>query len=301
MRANMNHRKIRPYHALLRIVRFFWSVLCSFRANQGVLLSGAVAYHTLLSAVPIFTLALVALTLVVEEEQLLVAISGNLELILPGQSQVLAEDIAAFLKHRDLIGWLGLLAMLFFSSLAFTVLENAMSVIFHHRVAIRRRHFLVSAILPYLYIMLVGLGIMLVTLISGALQMLEGREVVFFAWSLELDWLTKNALYLLGVLGLVFLLTSIYMGMPVGRVSLRHALLGGVTAGVLWEIARHVLVWYFSTLSLINVIYGSLASAIVALLSLEVAALILLFGAQVIAEYDRLHRDGEYKDVGGGM
>jgi hypothetical protein len=29
------------------------------------------------------------------------------------------------------------------------VLENAMSVIFFHRVAIRRRHFLVSAIMPY--------------------------------------------------------------------------------------------------------------------------------------------------------
>ena len=42
--------------------------------------------------------------------------------------------------------------MLFFSSLAFTVLENAMSVIFHHRVAIRRRRFLGPAILPYGYI-----------------------------------------------------------------------------------------------------------------------------------------------------
>ena len=297
----MNDRKIRPLHILLRPVRFFWSALISFRANQGVLLSGAVAYHTLLSVVPILTLALVALTHVVEQERLLVVLSGNLELILPGQSQVLAEDIAAFLEHRELIGWLGVLTMLFFSSLAFTVLENAMSVIFHHRVTIRRRHFLVSAVLPYLYILSVGLGIVLITLISGAVQMLEGREIAFLAWSLELDWLTKRVLYFLGVLGLILLLTSIYMVMPVGRISLRYALLGGVTAGILWEICRHVLIWYFSTLSLVNVIYGSLASAIVALLSLEVAALILLFGAQVIAEYDRLQRGGTYEDAGGGM
>ena len=34
--------------------------------------------------------------------------------------------------------------------------------------------------------------------------------------------------------------------------------------------------WYFTTLSLVNLIYGSLASAVVVLLSFEVAAIILL-------------------------
>jgi membrane protein len=47
-------------------------------------------------------------------------------------------------------------------------------------------------------------------------------------------------------------------------------------------------VFYFSTLSMVTVIYGSLATAIVALLSLEIAGMILLLGAQVIAEYERL-------------
>ena len=83
------------------------------------------------------------------------------------------------------------------------------------------------------------------------------------------------------------ILTSFYLVMPVGKLSLRHALVGGITAGVLWELMRHLLVWYFSTLSFVSVIYGSLATAIVALLSLEVAGMILLLGAQVIAEYER--------------
>ena len=60
--------------------------------------------------------------------------------------------------HRDVIGWVLLGTMIFFSSLAFTVLENAMSVIFHHRVAIRRRRFIVSALLPYCYILSLGVG-----------------------------------------------------------------------------------------------------------------------------------------------
>jgi uncharacterized BrkB/YihY/UPF0761 family membrane protein len=77
----------------------------------------------------------------------------------------------------------------------------------------------------------------------------------------------------------------------VGRLALRHALVGGVTAAMLWEITRHVLVWYFSTLSIVNLVYGTLASAVVILLSLEAAALILLLGAQVIASYERIGSD----------
>ena len=95
-------------------------------------------------------------------------------------------------------------------------------------------------------------------------------------------------LYLLGLMGEIFLLTSVYLVMPVGRLSLRHALIGGVTAALLWEITRHVLLWYFGTLSQVGVVYGSLTTAIVVLLSLEIAATLLLLGAQVISEYERI-------------
>jgi uncharacterized BrkB/YihY/UPF0761 family membrane protein len=53
-----------------------------------------------------------------------------------------------------------------------------------------------------------------------------------------------------------------------------------------------VLVWYFATLSKVNVVYGSLATAIVVLLSLEIGATVLLFGAQVISCYEQLLREG---------
>jgi uncharacterized BrkB/YihY/UPF0761 family membrane protein len=69
---------------------------------------------------------------------------------------------------------------------------------------------------------------------------------------------------------------------------LRHALIGGITATLLWELTRHFLLWYFSTLSLVNIVYGAFASVIIILLSLEAAAIILLLGAQVIAEYERI-------------
>jgi len=272
---------------LRRPAGFLYDSLVGFRHNQGLLLSGAVAYYALLSIVPLLALLLVGLSHFLQEEALLVTVRSHLNLIVPAEAEQLTLQIADFLRHRQVVGWVGILVLLFFSTMAFTVLENAMSVIFFHRVRIHRRHFLVSALIPFLFITLLGAGVLVVTFISGALQTLEQQHIEVFGRVWDLQGSAGYLLYLLGLGGLALMMTSLYLVMPVGRIAPRHAVVGGITAALLWELTRHGLVWYFSTLSLVNIVYGSLASAVVALLSFEVAALILLFGAQVIAELER--------------
>jgi membrane protein len=234
----------------------------------------------------------------VEQERLLRVIATETALIIPGYTDALVVQLRLFLQHWELIGVVGFVFLLFFSSMAFTALENAMSVIFFHRVRIRRRHFLMSAIIPYLFILSLGIGILVVTLVSGALQTVEQENVSLFGTVWSLSGISGTVLYGIGVVGLIMMLTAFYLVMPVGRLSLRHALLGGIIAGVLWEIARHGLVWYFSTLSFVNVIYGSLATVVITLVSLEIASIILLLGAQVIAEFERRGVD-DYSDTAG--
>jgi YihY family inner membrane protein len=270
---------------------FALAVARGFRANQGFLLAGAVAYYALLSLVPLLLLSLIALSHVFDEARLLATLQEYLEFVVPGQSHALIDGLRAFLVDRHLVGGILLVAMLFFSSLAFTVLENAMSVIFFHRVAVERRHFLVSAVMPYLFMLFLGLGFVAVTLASGMLQTMATQDVSFLGGSLSLSRFVGVLLYLLGVLGEVLLLTAIYLVMPVGNLSVRHALIGGVTAAVLWEISRHILVWYYASVSHIQLVYGPLTTAIAVLLSAEIGALILLLGAQVIAEYERIGRE----------
>lgn len=279
--------------ALLRHpMAFMLRTLRAFRANQGLLLAGAVAYYALLSIVPLLIISAIALSHWVDPAELLQTVGRYLEWLLPGQSAAIVAELARFLAHRDVMGWVLLGTMLFFSSLAFTVLENAMSVIFHHRVAIRRRHFLVSALIPYGYIVCLGFGLLVVTLVSGGLQTLGDEELRLLGREWSMTGLSRLLLYLVGFCGEVFVLASIYMVMPVGRLSWRKALAGAVVAALLWEASRRVLVWYFATLSQIGAVYGSLTTAIAVLLSLEIGATLLLFGAQVIAEHERLSHAG---------
>ena len=260
-------------------------VVSGFRRSQGFLLAGAVAYYTLLAIVPLFVVLLVGLAHIVDERRLLETVASNLQLVIPGQAAVLTEQVESFLRHREVVGIAGLLALIFFSSTAFTVIESAMAIIFYHRTAAQHRHFLVSVLLPYLFMMLIGAGLLLITVISSALHAVRAVRVFGHVWPPA--GLSGAVLYLLGVAGLALLLTAFYMVLPVGQIRFGHALAGGATAAVLWEVTRHVMVWYFAKLSLVNVVYGAMAAAIVVLLTLEAAAVILLFGGEVIAEIDR--------------
>src|SRR5690349_20079342 len=165
--------------ALRDVGRFALRTLKAFKANQGLLLAGAVAYYALLSLIPLFLLILLALTRFIGEFE-------------------------RFLEHRDVMGPILFVTMVFFSSLAFTVVENAMSVIFTHRVQVRRRHFAVSALLPYVYIVLLGVGMLLVTLMVGSLEAMAERTVLFLGRAWSLGRVSGALLWMLGFVGEVF-------------------------------------------------------------------------------------------------
>lgn len=270
---------------------FVLHILKGFNANQGLLLAGAIAYYALLSVVPLLILSVFLLSHLVSQASLLSTLGHYLEWLVPSQSQAVLADISTFLQNGLGIGVVLLVTMFFFSSLAFAVLEKAMHIIFAHRGRDKKRHFLVSAVLPYCFVILLGIALLAVTFASAALQAMALESVFFLGREWSLRGVSGLLLYLLGLLMETVVLATFYMVTPVGRTRLSHALIGGFTAAVLWEILRHILVWYFATLSKVSVVYGSLTTAVVVLFSMELAATLLLLGAQVIAEYELLGVD----------
>ena len=266
---------------------FALGVLRGFHRQKGLLLAGAVAYYTLLSLVPLLILLVFVLSRFVPRQELMLTIGRYLDLVVPATGAAIVSALDAFLDTGVVMSGVLLVTLVIFSSLAFTALQDAFAVIFHHRTSVRRRHWSISAVIPYCYIVLLGVGLLLVTLVSGGLQAMTAREIEWFGYPVTLGRFSGWVLYVLGIAGEVLLLTSIYFVMPVGRPSWRHALVGGVVAAALWEVTRRVLVWYFATLSQVQLVYGAFASTIAILLSLEFAAMVLLLGAQAIAEFER--------------
>ena len=264
--------------------RFACRVLRRFLDNKGLLLASAVSYNTLLSLIPLFALLLVILSHVYDEQRLTDLLLTELGALMPGHTDELSRQLQSFLDGRELIGWVGFIVLLFFSSWAFRALEDAFAVIFPRPRAARRLW--ISAAIPYAFISVLGLGLLLQAVLVSLLEGLSDAQLALLGDYFTAAELSAAMISVFSFLGLAALFTGIYRFMPVVDVRLRHAVIGGVVAAILWEIVRNFLVWWFSNVSLVNVVYGSLTAVVVVLLTLETAAIILLLGAQVIAELE---------------
>ncbi|MEI6177303.1 MAG: YihY/virulence factor BrkB family protein [Verrucomicrobiota bacterium] len=271
----------KSFRFAVRVLRDF------FLHNHGLVLTGGVAFNMMLSLIPLSAVIVVGFSHFFEQRLIMESLTAEVGLIAPGFVPTLKNVLGEFLRNRQVVGWIGLLVLLFFSSMAFRVLEDSIAIIFHRPLPTLRRKFWVSALMPYLFILIVGAGLIMVT---AANAMIDAQSIMLRAFphiQALIQHHVGNIIYLTGVFGLVLLFTLFYKIMPVARVSFRRALAGGVTAAVLWEITRHLLVAYYTSVSLVNVLYGSMATIIIVLLTMEAVALILLLGAQVIADLQR--------------
>jgi membrane protein len=271
----------KTFRFAVRVLRDF------FLENHGLLLTGAVAFNMMLSLIPLSAVIVVGFSHFFDQRLIMESLTAEVGLIAPGFVPTLRDVLAGFLRNRQVVGWIGLLVLLFFSSMAFRVLEDSIAIIFHRKLPTLRRKFWVSALMPYLFILIVAAGLILVT---AANAMIDAQSVILRAFPHIRELIEDHVgriIYLTGVLGLILLFTLFYKIMPVAKVSFRRALAGGITAAILWEITRHLLVAYYTSVSLVNVLYGSMATIIIVLLTMEAVALILLLGAQVIAELQR--------------
>jgi YihY family inner membrane protein len=262
----------------MRVLREF------FLRNHGLLLTSAVAYNMMLSLVPLSAVLVVVLSEFVDQRLLLESLTSEVALIAPNFVPTLTDVLDGFIRNRQVVGWIGSLVLLFFSSLAFRVLEDSIAIIFHRPLPTLKRKFWISALMPYLFILIVACGLIIVTsaiaVIDAQNQILRAFPEVTAIFHVHIGLL----IYLTCLLGLVLLFTLFYSIMPVAKVSFRRALAGGLTAAILWEITRHLLVSYYANVSMVNLLYGSMATIIIVLLTMEAVALILLLGAQVIAD-----------------
>jgi YihY family inner membrane protein len=269
-----------------RLLRFAGRVAGSFLANRGILLAGGVGYNALLSLVPFLAVVVSLLSAVLDEEEILAVLRAEVAELVPQHADTIVGAARTFIEGGGHTGAITALALLFFSSIAFQMLEEAVAAIFHTSVGGARRRLWVSAVLPYLLIALVVAALFALTVTTYALDALGERSVTIFGAGRSLASPVRRVLGVLNFVGLVVAFAAIYRVLPVVRISVGRALVGGLTAAVLWRAVARFLAYYFANVSIANVVYGSLATAVITLLNLEIASIILLLGAQVIAELE---------------
>jgi len=252
---------------------FFLALVTRFREERATQTAGSLTYTTLLSLVPLFTVALAITTAFPVFDEWI----GSLQLfilenVLPETPAVdsIIDQINSFTQNAGRLTAIGIAGFVVTAVMLMLTVDNALNRIFR----VQRRRSILQNI--YIYWAVITLGPLLI----GA--SLSGTYV---ALRHSLGALQLNDLVAEAMLGLVpFVLTCValtllYGVVPARRVDWRHALLGGVLAGIAFEIAKRGFAIYLTRVPTYTLIYGAFATIPIFLIWLYLSWVVVLTGA----------------------
>jgi membrane protein len=253
-----------------------------FAGDNGFLLAAAVSFYGFLSLFPLLLLAVGILGYFLGSPQHAEAILTRSvgKLIVGAQALSIIREIV---HGRNAATGIGLVILLWSGTSAIVVLEQAMNLAWAtttRRAYIKRR---AMALLTLLVIAVLGV---LSFGISALISIAASTSAPYLSWLSEI---TPALKYPIPALASIGLFTMIYKLLPNTRVSWKTALVGGVFAGVMWEVAKHVFAFYIVHWPGHNRVYGSLASVILLMLWLDYSAVIAILGAEFASLWSRKH------------
>lgn len=249
-----------------------------FIKDRCLMVAGSLTYTSLLAIVPMFTVTLVLTSHIVATRNLILRVKVfALENLLPdvgGRAvTVYMEQFSQNAAKLTIIGLLIIVATAV--ALMFTIDTE-----FNYIWRAKRRRTWWKRLAAYLAVLAVG------PLLIGASLTLTSYLV---RWSRILDRLLPSLddglLQLIPFLLSTLALAMAYRIMPARHVPIRHAMAGGAIAGLLFEIVKHLFVFYIVRVASYSVVYGAFSSVPIFLLWLFCCWMVVLIGAELTATF----------------
>jgi membrane protein len=266
-----------PWGPLVRVLRFPAAIARDWLAGEINVRAMSLAYTTLLSLVPLMVFSFSILKGL--------GARGDLHYILHqffrpmgGAADQLTESVMQFVTNMrgDVLGSIGL------GFLVYTVITTIQKVeaSFNFVWRVMRPRSFARRFSEYLSVMVVG-----PILLAVAVGLLGSAEHSPFAhWLNDLPPL-KVTIEVLGEIApyviVTIVFTFMYVFIPNTRVQFRAALIGGVTAGIIWALVGKVFTAFILYSSQMMAVYTGFAIVLTTLIWVYLSWLILLIGAQL--------------------
>ena len=259
----------------------------NFSLNGDANQAAAVALYAILSAIPLFILTLIAAgSFFSSNTTLQTNIIGAVQGFHPYFSETLLQQVGQIEGKSKVLGWIGLLGLVWLSAAIFNAIESALNIIFRSR---RKRNYIVSklmaiAMIPAAWI-IGGLSV-LITYLAALLAKEPTASAGNILFSLTMP-AQIGLRYILPYLMVVILVAFVYRVIPTVKIRPFVALAGSAIFAFFVEIAKQLFTWYVANYTRYNIIFGSLETVVILVIWVFYVALIFLFCAEIMSSYER--------------
>lgn len=277
----------KPVHMHLAALKdILWDAFDNFRKNGDANQAAAIALYAILSIIPLIILSLIAASyFFTSNPDIQNTILNGLREYQPSFSNDLITQLGQIDAKRQVLGWVGIISLIWLASAIFGSIETSLNIIF--RSPTGRSYFLSKLIAIAMIPLGWAIGIVgaAITYISKIMA-----ELSFFGYEdFFLLTMMKSALfrYVLPFLLMVLFFTVVYKCIPTKKIRFIEAVAASAIFSALMELAKQFFAWYIASYTRYNVIFGSLEAVVILVIWVFYMSLILLFCAELLSSYQR--------------
>lgn len=252
-------------------------------------MAGAISFFALLSFIPLFLLSISALGYVLHSsDKAGLSIFKFLTDNMPTSTVDTFTLLRGLIDKRQVFGLIGILGLIWAGSRIFFAVENSMNIIWRVE---RKRPYWKSRSLA-LVLVPVSVLIMLISLsLTSIYTTARNITIPYINFSLADSSLITQFLTLFFPLltGFIFFYV-IYKFIPYRKINNLYAAIGAIFASFMWEITKFIFDFYILNLAQYSKIYGPLAALIITFLWIYLSAFILVIGAEIGSNLEKVHQ-----------
>lgn len=262
------------------LIKYIQHLLQRIKHDRLTVTAGYLAYITLLSLVPLITVLFTMLASIPEfsglGNQIQTFIINN---FVPTAGNVIEDYLNEFIANTGKMTAVGLGSLFVIAIMLISNIDNTFNYIWRIK---KKRRFTHSF---SIYWMILTLGPILAVASVAASSYVLSFE---FLYTESVSGITNRIVRSVPMVISVLSFVGLYVFVPNEKVRPRHALVGGIFAALLFELAKKGFALYIASFPSYQVIYGALATIPILCVWVYLSWCIVLLGAEVTVSLDEL-------------
>lgn len=246
--------------------------------------AASISYYALFSLFPLLLILVTITSSVLESEQVVQQVLEFTATTLPPAQELVEKNIRELLARRGAMGTVAIIGLLWAATSVFAILTRNINKAWHTA----KPHNFLQQRLVGLIIVAILIGLLILSLMSTTIfKLLPRIDMGAPIWgdvSLYETYSWAVASHVVPWFFTFVMCLGLYRWIPNTKVGWIEAICGAAVAATAGEITKFGFAWYLgSGLATYDLVYGSLATLVILMLSIYVGSLILLFGAHLSA------------------
>jgi membrane protein len=252
-----------------------------FGEARGSEAAASLAYYAFFSIFPMLLVFIAVGSFFVDQEVVQGQLVNLLQGVLPGAQEVIIANVERVLELRGAVTFFALVTLTWSAISVFDILAKNINRAFPQA---DMPNFFKGRLLGLLMFFSLGLLMMLSFAASTLSSLIPVINIPLDGRALHETFFWKAGAFLVPIAINLLMFWAMYKWVPTVRVSRKASLIGGLLAGVSWELLNNVFTWYLSSgLSQYRLVYGSLGTIVALLFWIYLTATITLIGAHLTA------------------